>query len=135
MTQFKRGESGNPAGRPKGQAPATQLRKAIADAAPDIINTLILAAKDGDLQACKVLLDKVVPALRPEALPVQIDAGASLAESGSNVINAAMSGDVPPDVGANLIAALAAQSRVIEITELAARLERIENELTKRASS
>ncbi len=38
-----------------------------------------------------------------------------------------MKGDTPPDIGAQLITALANQAKLIEITELEARIEALES--------
>jgi hypothetical protein len=97
-TKFKPGQSGNPAGRPKDKTPATLLRKSIAEDMPEIVKALIEQAKGGDVQAAKVLLDRICPPLRPQALPVTIETGATLPETGGNVVTATLSGNVPPDL-------------------------------------
>jgi hypothetical protein len=75
--KFKPGQSGNPAGRPKDKTPSTMLRKAIAEDMPDVVKKLIELAKEGDVQAAKVLMDIICPPLKPQALPVNIETGAS----------------------------------------------------------
>ncbi len=121
------GVSGNSRGRPKNKTPATLLRKSIAEAMPDIINTLIVSAKAGDVAAAKVLLDRVCPALKPQAMPICLPVNGSLAEQGGEIIKATMAGQIPPDIGSQLITALAAQSKIIEIDELTKRIEILEN--------
>jgi hypothetical protein len=132
--KYKPGQSGNPNGRPKDKTPATQLRKSISEAMPDIINKLIEQAKEGDIQAAKVLLDRVCPTLKAQAIPVDIATGDNLAETGGNVINATMAGLIPPDIGSQLITALAAQTKIIEQQEVIERLQRIERQLENRKS-
>jgi hypothetical protein len=130
--KFKPGVSGNPNGRPKGKTAATLLRKSIAEAMPDIINTLIVSAKAGDVAAAKVLLDRVCPALKPQAMPICLPVNGSLAEQGGEIIKATMAGQIPPDIGSQLITALAAQSKIIEIDELTKRIEALENQNEQR---
>ncbi|MGZ8915517.1 MAG: DUF5681 domain-containing protein [Methylobacter sp.] len=125
--KFKPGQSGNPAGRPKDKTPATKLRKSIVADMPEIIQTLVTLAKSGDVQAAKVLLDRTCPALKPQAMPITLPVNGSLAEQGSEIIKATMAGQIPPDIGSQLITALAAQSKIIEIDELSRRIEALEN--------
>ena len=123
---FKPGVSGNPKGKPKDKTPATLLRKSIAEAMPEIILTLIEQAKNGDVAAAKCLLDRVCPTLKPQAITVRVPVNGSLAEQGGEVIRATLAGQIPPDIGSQLITALAAQSKIIEIDELTQRIEILE---------
>ena len=125
-TKFKPGVSGNPKGKPKDKTPATLLRKSIAEAMPEIILSLIEQAKAGDVAAAKCLLDRVCPTLKPQAQPICLPVNGSLAEQGGEIITATMKGQIPPDIGAQLITALAAQSKIIEIDELTQRIEALE---------
>ncbi|MEY3760325.1 MAG: hypothetical protein RIR39_1816 [Pseudomonadota bacterium] len=126
-TKFKAGLSGNPKGRPKDKTPATLLRKSIVEAMPDIILKLVEQAKEGDTAAAKILLDRCCPALKPQAMTINLPVNGSLAEQGGEIIRATLSGSIPPDIGAQLIAALAAQSKIIEIDELTQRIEALES--------
>ena len=130
--KFQPGQSGNPKGRPKDKTPATLLRKSIAEAMPEIILTLIEQAKVGDVAAAKVLLDRCCPVLKPQAMPVNIPIGATLPETGGNVVDATLNGSIAPDIGSMLIRALAEQGKLIELQELTERLQRIENQLESR---
>lgn len=129
MSKFKKGESGNPGGRPAGSTAATIIRKDIEQELPGILAKVIQQAVDGDMQACKILLDKICPNLRPQALPVSIELGGTLPETGGNVLAATMSGAIPPDIGSMLITALSNQGKLVEFQELAERLQRIEKQL------
>ncbi len=125
-TKFKVGVSGNPHGRPKDKTPATLLRKSIADDMPDIIRKLVQQAKDGDTTAAKILLDRCCPTLKPQAFAINLPINGTLAEQGGEIIKATLSGNIPPDIGSQLITALAHQSKIIEIDELTQRIEILE---------
>lgn len=125
-TKFKAGVSGNPKGRPKDKTPATLLRKSIIDDMPEIISTLIQQAKNGDTAAAKILLDRCCPTLKPQAHTINIAPDGSLAEQGSEIINATLSGAIAPDIGAQLITALSNQGKLIELHELTQRIELLE---------
>jgi hypothetical protein len=131
---FKPGQSGNPNGRPKDKTPATQIRMAIEARRVDILQAVIDAAIGGDMQACKMLLDRITPTLKPIAQPVTvpIDGDNTLAGQAAKVVSATLSGQIPPDIGSQLITALTGQSRIIEMQEMAERLERIEQQLEQR---
>ncbi|MEY3759507.1 MAG: hypothetical protein RIR39_998 [Pseudomonadota bacterium] len=124
--KFKPGQSGNPKGRPKNKTPATLLRKSIVDDMPDIILKLIEQAKNGDTAAAKILLDRCVPTLKPQAIAVNLPVNGTLAEQGGEIIKATLSGQIPSDIGAQLISALTSQSKIIEIDDLTKRIEILE---------
>jgi len=130
--KFEKGQSGNPAGRKPLSITATKVRKDLAENLPDILAKLVELAKDGDTAAIKLILDRVCPAIKPQALPVNLPIVESLAGQGQEVINATMSGKIPPDIGSQLITALSNQGKLVELQELADRLERIEKQLQDR---
>jgi hypothetical protein len=125
--KFKPGQSGNPKGRTPGKSPLTALRKSISKDIDKVIQTVLAQALEGDMQACKILLDRVCPALKPQALPISLPINGSLSERGDEVIKATMAGQIPPDVGAQLITALAKQGKLIELDELDKRLTALES--------
>jgi hypothetical protein len=130
-TKFQIGQSGNPAGRQKGKPlKITELRKAIEAKADDILQAVIIAAVGGDMSACKMLLDKIVPNLKPQALAVNLPVCETLSLQGTEIIKATLMGKLPPDVGAMLINALSNQSKLLEMQELSLRLDRLEKHLT-----
>ena len=128
---FKKGQSGNPSGRPKDTTTASKVRKQIDTAIPEVIDNVVSQALDGDMQAAKILIDRVCPPLKSQALPIQIPAGETLTEAGYNVVDATMNGNVSPDIGASMITALSNQAKLVEMEELNKRLTRIEALLTK----
>jgi hypothetical protein len=68
---FKAGQSGNPGGRARGVPnKRTQLAKLFDIHAPALINKAVALALDGDVQAIKLCLDKIIP--RAEHTPLDI---------------------------------------------------------------
>ncbi|MFI3157519.1 MAG: hypothetical protein QX199_15335 [Methylococcaceae bacterium] len=129
MPKFKKGlPSPNPSGRPKGNTTAAKLRELLAEDLEDIIHTLKSLAKSGDVSAIKLILDKTVPSLRPqqESFIVNTIEGDTLADRGNLILDNVFRGDVSPDAGAVLLTALANQARLVESTELMARIEKLE---------
>jgi len=128
---FKKGQSGNPSGRPKKDT--ANLKPLLAMHGEAVLQKVIDTALEGDLTACKLVLDRLYPAIKTQAMPVSIPVGDSLPETGSNVVTETMNGNVPPDIGASLITALSNQAKLVEFTELSQRLERIEQQLGVRS--
>jgi hypothetical protein len=129
MMPFEKGVSGNKQGRIAGKTPGAKLRKAIEAKADEILQAVIDAAILGDMAACKMLLDRITPTLKPQALPINLAVVDGLAAQGNEIIKATLSGAVPPDIGAQLITALSNQGKLVELQELAERLAHLEKKL------
>ncbi len=86
-------------------------------------------ALDGDPVALRICADRLWPRLRPEAAPVRVTTASSgLAQQGAAIIDAALSGQLTPDVLRDLLSALADQARLVEFTEIEARLQALEGQ-------
>ena len=127
---FTKGKSGNPSGRPK--TDTANLKPLLVKHGEPVLQKVIDAALEGDLTACKLVLDRLYPGIKSQAMPVNIPVGATLPETGNSVVTETMSGNVPPDIGASLITALSNQAKLVEFTELSLRLARIEQQLGAR---
>jgi hypothetical protein len=126
-TRFLPGSSGNKNGRPRDTRTAT-LRQMIMQDVPAVIATLIEQAKAGDTTASKLLLDKVLPSLKSISEPVIFDIASndSLANVAQSIVDNIARGEIAPDVGSQLISALAGQCKIIETTEILQKIEALE---------
>ena len=126
---WKPGQSGNPKGRPAGTGEVAKLRAAIAASVPAILQSLTSAAIAGDVQAAKVLLERVLPALKPaeQAQAVNIPEG-TLTDKGRAVLDAVAAGELAPGQGAALLTAIGTLARVVEVDELTERIKRLEQQ-------
>lgn len=93
---------------------------------PEIIGILKEQAKAGDQGAIKLLMDKCYPSLKPQTLPVTVDPGATLNDTAKNLITAATSGNLAPDVAAMLTHAITGLAKLTELEELSQRIARLE---------
>jgi hypothetical protein len=123
---FKKGQSGNPRGRPKGIVNQAKLRTLIAGDLPDIIKVLVEAAKEGDTTAAKVLMDKALGSMKPVDTPVSVPLSGSLSDAGAAVLKAVERQELTPDQGGKLLQSLGFHARLVETDELLKRIEALE---------
>lgn len=131
MTQFKKGRSGNPAGRPRGLPDSRHLAKYLSvERIQKIINKLAEQAENGDIQAANTLLNKALSGFKPETPLINglaLDHSKSLLEQCQQITESMANGDISPDQGRILIDALQAQARIFEVSELEQRLTALES--------
>lgn len=121
---FVKGKSGNPAGRPTGIASSERLRATIAEELPDIIRTLVTAAKAGDTQAAKVLMDRGLAPLRAKDSPVALGPlPAGLSDAARCVLDAVADSRITPLQAQQILSGMGGVARIIETDELAKRIE------------
>ena len=117
MGRFKPGESGNPAGRPKGST--NKNLRLLRDAAEEILPGVIEAAKKGNVEAQRLILDKGIPRLRPITMPEPISVpGSSFTEQVKSLIELIATGDLSPSIAAEIANVISAASRVEEVDQL-----------------
>jgi hypothetical protein len=132
--RWKTGESGNPNGRPHGTGRIQKLREDIAKDLPEIILKLREAAKGGDMQASRLLLERVLPPVKAIDIPVNLslDANASITDQGRQVLQAISKGELSSTQGSQLLTAMGTLAKVVEVDELASRITVLE-ELVKQS--
>jgi hypothetical protein len=131
-TAFKPGQSGNPRGKPKGAINRT-TRLALALFEGDIENiadVVIQQAKDGDLTAARLVLDKLVPNAKERmvALPEWPDTSttAGIAEAQQRILEAVAAGELTPGEGNTLAGIVEARRRAVETQDLEQRISALE---------
>lgn len=126
--RFKPGESGNPAGRPKGLVDRRQaLRRLIEPHARELIDKTLELARAGDVAALRLLLERAVPPLRPVGEPVKFNLPAGdLPTAARAVLQAAADGELSPGQAREFLAALGDLGKLIELHDLEQRITRLE---------
>lgn len=129
--KFRKGRSGNPLGRPKGtRNKATLLAKALfEDEIEGICRKAIEEAKQGNMQAIKLVLDRILPPKKET--PIFIDlpvmkAGSDILEAVHRVAAAVCQGKITPSEGEVLTRIIDTQARAIEANEFEQRLKYLE---------
>lgn len=125
---WKPGQSGNPKGKTPGSGELQRLRATIASDVPEILAGLVAAAKGGDIQAARLILERVLPPVKAieQAVELSLPDAGTLTAQGRAVLSAVAAGDLSPGQGAQLLAAIGTLARVTELDELEARLTKLE---------
>src|SRR5271165_132710 len=133
---FKPGQSGNPAGKPKGSRNATTLAaEALLDGEGETLTRkAIELAKAGDMQALKLCMDRIVPPRRDRpvtfAMP-KIEGPDQAAMAMAAILQAAADGDLTPMEAGELAKLLDVYVRTVETNDLAKRIEQLERTAAK----
>jgi hypothetical protein len=127
---WPKGKSGNPNGRPIGLGEVTKLRNSIAEHLPEIISQLVIKAKDGDAQAARLLLERVLAPMKPveQSVSLVLPQGEGMTAQGVAIVEAVAAGTIAPGQGAALLTGLGALARIREIDELTARITKLEGD-------
>lgn len=127
--RWKKGESGNPSGRKPGTGQVVKLRESIASHIPEIIFQMVNKAKEGDVQAARLLLERVIPPLKSmdQCVSFPLSEKDTLSDQGRIIIQSVANGALTPDQGQALLSGLGSQARLMEITELEQRITALES--------
>ena len=128
---FAEGQSGNPAGRPKGARHRTTLamEALLEGEAEALTRRAIELALDGDGPALRLCLDRLAPVRKDRHvifdLPA-IDTTADLPKATHALLQAIAAGELTPSEAADIGKAVDAHVRAIEVTDIHERLARLE---------
>ena len=128
---FVEGQSGNPAGRPKGaRSRATQALEQILDGdAEAILSKAVEMAKDGDPVAMRLCMDRIIPVRRDRPITFTlppIEKPADLTRATHALMQGVAAGEITPSEAAELSKLVDAHVNAIKTADLAERLARIE---------
>jgi len=127
---FKKGESGNAKGRPKGIIDKrTEYRQLFQAKAPELIEKAIGMALDGDTASMRLCIERIAPTLKSQDTATTIpnlEKAESLTEKGNVILNTLGSGRLTPSEASSILSALANQAKLSEIDDLTKRVEKLE---------
>ncbi len=127
---FNVGQSGNPKGRPVGVvSKRIQLSKLLEPSAEKLIAKVVSMALEGNIDALRLCIERLIPRAKDEAIKVENLRG-SLAEQGREILKQVGVGVLKPTEGKLLIEAILSQCRLIETSELIARVELLEEKVS-----
>jgi hypothetical protein len=125
---FEKGESGNPAGRPRG-ARNLLMENLLADDAEAVGRKAVEMAKGGDMAAIRLCMDRVAPARKGEPVAFELpplDKPADSVAASARIVAAVAAGDLTPSEAADLAKVLDVHVRALETKGFDERLTKLE---------
>ncbi|HEY7663621.1 MAG TPA: DUF5681 domain-containing protein [Xanthobacteraceae bacterium] len=128
---FQKGQSGNPAGRPRGSRnrSALLLENVLAGDAEAIARRAIDMAKDGDVAAIRMCMDRLLPPRRSDAVAFELpplDTAADTVAASAAIVAAVAAGDLTPSEASDLAKVIDVYVRALEAAEFEQRLTKLE---------
>lgn len=127
---FEKGQSGNPAGRPKGSRNKASfiVQSMLEGEAEDIAKKLVEMAKQGEMQAIKMIIERLLPPLKelPFNGDLQLDSG-NIAEDYNNLLEDIAAGEITLSEAKELADILEGKRKAIETLEVKAKLDELKN--------
>lgn len=132
--QFQTGQSGNPAGKPKGtRSRVNRLAELIQDAdAEAIAQAVIGAAKEGDMVAARLVLDRLAPIRRGAPISFDLPQIANEADAVTamgGVLAAVAEGTITPEEGSAVADLIGSFLVAVKANDHAERLRAVEERL------
>ncbi len=131
--KFKKGNSGNPSGRPRGvKDKRSEMRDLLRPHAAELIQKAVDLAKDGDTTALRICIDRLIPPARESAIELSIPETSTISACLAAqvlVVAAVSSGNLLPGEGQALSTLIEHQRRALETQQLEQRMKIIEDKL------
>ena len=128
---WKKGQSGNPAGKKPGtRHKATMaIEKLLDNEGEELTRKAIELAKDGDLTAIKLCLERICPPRKSRPIKIdlpEVDTGEGVSQAQAIVVQAVGDGELSPEEGQVLSSILEARRKSIETADHEERLSKLE---------
>ena len=132
--QWKKGQSGNPAGMPKGtRHRATMLaEKFMEDDAENIVRAVVNAAKAGDPTAMRLCIERLAPLRKGRPITFDlpdIEMASDITKAFCMIAKAMAAGELTPDQAGTVATVIEAHRKAIEMAEFEGRLSKLDARL------
>lgn len=135
--QFKKGQSGNPSGRPAGaRNAATMAAETLLEGeAETLTRRAVEMAMGGDPTALRLCLERIYPVRKGRPITLNLPATETAADVNtamSAVVAQMAAGEITPDEAGAVVAVIEAKRKAIETDDLDRRLRDVEGKLESR---
>ncbi|WP_319241886.1 DUF5681 domain-containing protein [uncultured Propionivibrio sp.] len=130
-TAWKKGQSGNPKGKPRGARNyATRLVMGLLeDGAAEIAKVIVEAAKGGDLAAARLVIERLAPPIRERPIDLSLPDTATaegISQAQQIILEAVGNGTLLPGEATTLAGIVETRRKALETQELEARITLLE---------
>ena len=134
---FKKGQSGNPKGRPQGSRHKATLAalELLEGEASALTRKAIDVALGGDIVALRLCLDRIVPPAkdRPVSITVpSVETAADLPKVTAALLSAVGAGEIGPSEAATLAKLVEVHRGALELADITERIKKLEEEVKKK---
>jgi Family of unknown function (DUF5681) len=131
-TRFKKGQSGNPKGKPKGAKNKSTLaaESLLASSLETVCRRIEEEAVNGNMQAAKMILERFLPPRKDRLIKInlpEIKTYRDILSASNSIILAVGQGIISPSEGEALSRAITSHAQILEANELEQRLEALES--------
>lgn len=131
-SRFRKGKSGNPNGRPQGARNKASIlaEQLLMNDIQDICKSVVLSAKSGNMQAAKIILDRLLPPKKDRLITIKfpkIKTPKDVLKAFAIITQAIAYGEISPAEGEALARILDSQAKAIELYEFEQMLSQLEN--------
>ena len=136
-TQFKKGQSGNPKGKPKGARHRASLMAEMLfeSEIEEVCHCVIEQAKEGNMQAARIILDRLLPPKKDRPINFKlpmISNAADALEASRLICHAVGNGEITPLEVESLSKIVKIQAKNIDLFNFGNRIEAIEKEMNQK---
>lgn len=130
--RFKPGQSGNPAGKPKGARHATtRIVEALLDGeAEELARKAIELAKSGDGAMLRLALERIAPVRKDAPISFElppIETVGDAKSASAAVLTAVAAGEISPSEGTAVMGLLVSHKLIVEATDFETRIAALES--------
>jgi hypothetical protein len=134
MAKFKKGQSGNPNGKPRGSRNATTILfdELLKDNAQDLIEKAIEMAKGGDGPALRLCIDRLAPPRKDRPVWFELpkmNESRDVVKASAVIVEAVAAGDLTPSEASELSKVIDGYARSLQTIEFEQRLSTLEKAL------